>query len=145
VSAGAQLCDARGLGAQAEQRLVELAQELRAVPVQEDGDALDRWELALFQDDPFRAEQLRHALEAALGDGDGTWAAGMRAAALLGETAQARADLVDRFRKPTLDLVRRLLVAVLLHGNRAKLLRELDQSLLGLRASPAGVAELRAS
>ena len=110
------------------------------------GDALDRWELALFQDDPFRAEQLRHALEAALGDGDGTWAAGMRAAALLGETAQERADLVDRFRTPTLDLVRRLLVAVLLHGNRAKLLRELDQSLLGLRARPAGgVAELRAS
>ena len=62
------------------------------------GDALDRWELALFQDDPFRAEQLRHALEAALGDGDGTWAAGMRAAALLGETAQERADLVDDFR-----------------------------------------------
>src|SRR5216683_2431812 len=59
------------------------------------GDALDRWELALFQDDPFRAEQLRHALEAALGDGDGTWAASMRAAALLGETAQERADLVD--------------------------------------------------
>ena len=110
------------------------------------GDALDRWELALFQDDPFRAEQLRHALEAALGDGDGTWAAGMRAAALLGETAQERADLVDHFRAPTLDLVRRLLVAVLLHGNRAKLLRELDQSLLGLRARPAaGVAELRAS
>src|SRR5216684_2371015 len=110
------------------------------------GDALDRWELALFQDDPFRAEQLRHALAAALGDGDGTWAAGMRAAALLGETAQERADLVDRFREPTLDLVRRLLAAVLLHGNRAKLLRELDQALLGLRARPAGgVAELRAS
>src|SRR6266851_1153423 len=107
---------------------------------------LDPFELALFQDDPFRAEQLRHALEAALGDGDGTWAAGMRAAALLGETAQERADLVDSFRTPTLDLVRRLLVAVLLHGNRAKLLRELDQSLLGLRARPAGgVAELRAS
>ena len=70
----------------------------------------------------------------------------MRAAALLGETAQERADLVDHFRTPTLDLVRRLLVAVLLHGNRAKLLRELDQSLLGLRARPAaGVAELRAS
>src|SRR5665647_3019851 len=32
------------------------------------GDALDRWELALFQDDPFRAEQLRQALGSALGD-----------------------------------------------------------------------------
>jgi hypothetical protein len=109
------------------------------------GDALDRWELALFQDDPFRGEQLRQALTAALGDGDGTWAAGMRAASLLGETAHERADLVDRFREPSLDLVRRMLVAVLLHGNRAKLLRELDHSLLGLRAKSAGVAELRAS
>src|SRR5213080_38148 len=50
------------------------------------GDALDRWELSLFQDDPFRGEQLRQALDAALGDGDGTWAASMRGAALLGET-----------------------------------------------------------
>src|SRR5947207_9699672 len=50
------------------------------------GDALDRWELSLFQDDPFRGEQLRHALDAALGEGDGTWAAAMRAAALLNET-----------------------------------------------------------
>jgi hypothetical protein len=69
----------------------------------------------------------------------------MRAAALLGETAQERADLVERFREPTLDLLRRMLVAVLLHGDRAKLLRELDQALLGLRSKPAGVAELRAS
>src|SRR6059058_5382370 len=37
------------------------------------GDALDRWELALFQTDPFRAEQLRQALDGALGEGDGTW------------------------------------------------------------------------
>ena len=48
------------------------------------GDALDRWELALFQSEPFRGEQLRHALEAALGEGDGVWAAAMRGAALLG-------------------------------------------------------------
>ncbi|MGD0713932.1 MAG: hypothetical protein ABSB24_07065 [Gaiellaceae bacterium] len=109
------------------------------------GDALDRWELSLFQDGPFRAEQLRHALDAALGDGQGTWAAGMRAAALLGETAEERADLAERFREPTPDLVRRLLVALLLHGDRAKLLRELDHALLGLRAGPARVAELRAS
>src|SRR5213075_1443715 len=27
------------------------------------GEALDRWELSLFQPDPFRAEQLRHALD----------------------------------------------------------------------------------
>src|SRR3954471_16477953 len=86
------------------------------------GDALDRWELSLFQDNPFRGEQLRHALDSALGNGEGTWAAGMRAAALLGETAQERAHLVDAAREPTTDLVRRLLVAVLLHGNRHVLL-----------------------
>ena len=87
------------------------------------GDALDRWELSLFQDDPFRGEQLKHALDAALGDGQGLYAAGMRAAALLGETAEERADLVERFHAPTPDLVRRLLLAVLLHGNRAALLQ----------------------
>ena len=109
------------------------------------GDALDRWELSLFQSDPFRAEQLRQALDAALGDGQGTWAAGMRAAALLGETADERTDLVERFREPTPDLIRRLLVALLLHGDRAALLRELDGALLGMRAGTARVAELRAS
>jgi hypothetical protein len=109
------------------------------------GDALDRWELSLFQDDPFRAEQLKHALDAALGDGQGMWAASMRAGALLGETAEERANLVVRFQTPTSDLVRRLLVAILLHGNRARLLHELDGALLGLRAGRERVAELRAS
>jgi hypothetical protein len=69
----------------------------------------------------------------------------MRAAALLGETAEERAQLAARFREPTSDLVRRLLVAVLLHGDRATLVRELDESLLGLRAGRERVAELRAS
>jgi hypothetical protein len=109
------------------------------------GDALDRWELSLFQADPFRSEQLRHALDAALGDGEGPYAAAMRAAALLGETAEERADLVAAFRVPTSSLVRRLLVAVLLHGERRALLRELDGALLGLRAGRERVAELRAS
>ena len=109
------------------------------------GDALDRWELSLFQDDPFRAEQLRHAVDAALGNGEGLYAAAMRAAALLGETAEERSALAARFRKPTPDLVRRLVVAVLLHGDRRALLRELDGALLGLRAGRERVAELRAS
>ncbi len=109
------------------------------------GDALDRWELSLFQDEPFRGEQLRQALDSALGDGEGVWAAAMRAAALLGETPEERADLVERLRTPTPDLVRRLLVAVLLHGDRARLLRELDSALLGLRAGRDRVSELRAS
>ena len=109
------------------------------------GDALDRWELSLFQDDPFRGEQLRHALDAALGEGDGTWAAAMRAAALLGETGEERTSLLDSFREPTTDLVRRLLVAMLLHGDRRGLLRELDGALLGLRVGRSRVRELRAS
>jgi hypothetical protein len=109
------------------------------------GDALDRWELSLFQDDPFRAEQVRQALDSALGSGDGAWAAAMRGAALLGETAEERADLAERLSAPAPDLVRRALVAVLLHGNRRALLRELDGALLGLRAGRERVAELRAS
>jgi hypothetical protein len=109
------------------------------------GDALDRWELALFQDDPFRGEQLKHAVDAALGNGEGIYAAAMRAAALLGETAEERASLAERFRTPTPDLVRRLLVAVLTHGDRHALLRELDGALLGLKAGRERVAELRAS
>jgi hypothetical protein len=95
------------------------------------GDALDRWELSLFQDDPFRADQLRHALDAALGEGDGIWAAAMRAATLLNETD------AEQFREPTPDLVRRTLVAILRHGDRRGLLRELDAKLLGVRETAA--------
>src|SRR4051812_12308268 len=95
------------------------------------GEALDRWELSLFQPDLFRDEQLKHALDAALGDGDGVWAAAMRAAALLGETD------AEPFRSPGPDLVRRTLVAVLEHGDRARLLRELDAKLLGAREQAA--------
>jgi len=109
------------------------------------GDALDRWELSLFQGDPFRAEQLRQALDAALGNGEGLYAAGMRAAALLGETAEERATLAERFREPTPDLIRRLVLAVLMRGDRRALMRELDGALLGLQAGRERVAELRAS
>jgi hypothetical protein len=106
------------------------------------GDALDRWELALFQSEPFRGEQLRHALEAALGDGDGTWAAAMRGAALLGATPAERTKLAEDLREPSCELLRRLLVAVLLHGDRLTLVRELDESLLG---APAAILQQRAS
>jgi hypothetical protein len=108
------------------------------------GDALDRWELALFQGEPFRREQLRHALDAALGEGDGAWAAAMRAAALLGTTPEERADLLERLREPTAELVRRLLVEVLLHGERSRLVHELDETLLALRARPTSVADMHA-
>src|SRR5882672_7698309 len=105
------------------------------------GDALDRWELALFQSEPFRGEQLRHALEAALGQGDGAWAAAMRGAALLGGTPAERADLAAKLREPTCELVRRLLVAVLLHDDRRALVRDLDEALLGATGAVASLQQ----
>jgi len=110
-------------------------------------EALDRWELSLFASEPFRSEQLRESLTALLGGSDGLWAATVRGALLLGETARDRADQLERLRalgagepaKPsTLDLVRRALVETLLHGDRPALVAALDESLLGLRARPTG-------
>jgi hypothetical protein len=108
------------------------------------GEALDRWELSLFQSDPFASEQLRGSLEDVLGGGEGLFAASLRAAALLGETPRERADLLDRLRllgsgdaaAATGDLVRRTLVRVLEEGDRTKLVTALDESLLGLRPKP---------
>ena len=110
------------------------------------GEALDRWELSLFQDAPFRAEQLRSALDALLGAGDGSWAAALRAAALLGENGRERATYLVVLRRlgdgvaddAAADLVRRALVEMLSRGDRARLVAELDESLLGVRARPAG-------
>jgi hypothetical protein len=103
------------------------------------GEALDRWELSLFQDGPFKAEQLRESLAALLGGSDGLWAATVRGAILLGETPRARAELQDRLTgDPDADVVRRALVEALLHGDRPALVRTLDQSILGLRDAPAG-------
>jgi hypothetical protein len=105
------------------------------------GEALDRWELALFQSEPFRGEQLRHALEAALGEGDGAWAAAMRGAALLGATPAERADLAEKLRQPSCELLRRVLVAVLLHGDRRALVRDLDEALLGAGGAVASLQQ----
>jgi len=105
------------------------------------GEALDRWELALFQSEPFRGEQLRHALESALGEGDGAWAAAMRGAALLGATPAERADLAEKLREPTCELLRRLLVALLLHGDRRSLVRDLDEALLGVTDAVASLQQ----
>jgi hypothetical protein len=110
------------------------------------GEALDRWELSLFQDAPFRAEQLRSALDALLGAGDGSWAAALRAAALLGENGRERARCLAVLRRlgdgvaddEAADLVRRTLVELLSRGDRVRLAAELDESLLGVRARPAG-------
>jgi hypothetical protein len=113
------------------------------------GEALDRWELSLFQDDPFASEQLRGSLDAALGAGEGLFAASLRAAALLGETPRERADVLERLRllargdaaSATGDLVRRALVQVLEVGDRRELVPALDESLLGLRPKPAARPE----
>jgi hypothetical protein len=92
------------------------------------GEALDRWELSLFQAGPSREEQLREALTALLGGADGVWAASMRASVLLGE----------RIEEPRPDTVRRTLVETLMHGDRAALVAALDETMLGLREAPAG-------
>jgi len=118
------------------------------------GDALDRWELALFQDGSFRAEQLRSSLEALLGNGDGAWAAALRTAVLLGETGRERQDcllvlrrLCEGVARPeAADLVRRALVVTVTRGEREKLVTELDESLLGVRPTPSSrVAQALAS
>jgi hypothetical protein len=110
-------------------------------------EALDRWELSLFATEPFRSEQLREALTALLGGADGLWAATVRTALLLGETAGDRADQLERLRAlgagepaklSTMDAVRRAFVETLLHGDRPALVAALDESLLGLRARPTG-------
>jgi hypothetical protein len=126
-----------------------LAADLRERLALADGDrelaeALDRWELSLFAGEPFRSGQVRDALTALLGSGDGLWASAVRAAVLLGEQTKDRVDLfaelrAEPARHAARDAVRRALVEVLLHGNRADLVRTLDETLLGVRPRPATV------
>jgi hypothetical protein len=102
------------------------------------GEALDRWELSLFQDGPFRAEQLRESLVALLGGTDGLWAAVVRGAILLGEDGKERVNAQERLAgDPDPDLVRRALVETLVRGDRVTLVRMLDETILGLRPAPA--------
>jgi hypothetical protein len=129
----------------------ELARRLRdRVAAADDdpslGEALDRWELSLFQTEPFRSEQLRTALDSLLGDGDGLWAAALRAAVLLGESGRDRTQQHARLR-PLVeggesadagDAVRDALVEALLFGSRTELVAALDESLLGVRPGPGG-------
>ena len=123
-----------GLAVDLRERLV-LADEDREL-----AEALDRWELSLFAEEPFRTGQLTEALESLLGRGDGLWAAAVRASLLLGETTQERAELLERMReRPRPDHVRRALVETLMHGDRAGLVTALDEALLGLRPRPTSV------
>jgi hypothetical protein len=135
-----------------------LAAELRRrLPLADDdrelGDALDRFELALFQDEPFRSEQLRASLVSLLGAGDGLYAATLRAAVLLGESGRERAEVLRVLRSlgeggaaggAGLDAVRRALVETLVHGERPGLVRALDEALLGVRPRPAAKLDLQA-
>jgi hypothetical protein len=109
-------------------------------------DALDRWELALFQNEPFRGEQLRAALASLLGP---TWP--MRACVLLGEDGRAREELYgeltalaygDTATAAAADAARRAVVAVLRSRDRDRLVHDLDRELLGLDrgAAPHAVA-----
>lgn len=108
-------------------------------------EALERWELALFHAGSLRADELREALEALFGCDEGAWAAAMRAAVLLGETARERGELLSAFRAlldgdgpgaRAEDAVRRALVETLLHDSRLRLVASLDEALLGLRPRP---------
>jgi hypothetical protein len=109
------------------------------------GEALDRWELSLFQGEPFQAEQLRQSLAALLGGNDGLWAATVRGAVLLGDSPRARAELQDQLSgDPDADVVRRALVEALLACDRTALVARLDESILGLRPRPT-IAQDRAA
>lgn len=102
-------------------------------------DSLDRWELSLFQNEPFRSEQLRGCFGSLLGE---TWA--LRAAVLLGDDSDRRRSLYASLRElgegelatPSVaDAARRAFVETLRHGDRETLLGSLDDALLGLRAA----------
>jgi hypothetical protein len=124
-----------------------LARLGRAEDDPELAEALDRWELSLFAEEPFRSEQLREALAALLGGADGLWAAAVRAAVLLGETGRDRAGQLELLRGLTrgdtagpaaADAVRKAVVETLAHGDRSGLVTSLDDALLGVRPRPAG-------
>jgi hypothetical protein len=128
-----------------------VAVDVLAALGQADGDpelaeALDRWELSLFQAEPFRSEQLRAALLSLLGEG---WP--MRACVLLAEDAGSREELYaeltvlaagDAATPAAIDAVRRAVVAVLRSRDRDRLASELDRELLGLdsQRTPRAVA-----
>ena len=139
----------RGEAARLDKIRARLAADLRAKLTLADsdrelGEALDRWELSLFSEEPFRSAQIRESLTCLLGGEGGVWAAAMRTAVLLGDKTRERSELLDELRAERLgsdarDAVRRALVETLLHGDRAELVVALDDTLLGLRPRPSSV------
>ena len=139
----------RGEAARLDKIRARLAADLRAKLTLADsdrelGEALDRWELSLFSDEPFRSAQIRESLTCLFGGEGGAWAAAMRTAVLLGDKTRERSELLDKLRAERLgsdarDAIRRTLVETLLHGNRAELVVALDDTLLGLRPRPSSV------
>jgi hypothetical protein len=139
----------RGEGTRLDKIRARLAADLRARLTLADadrelGEALDRWELSLFSEEPFRSAQVRESLGCLLGGDGGPWAAAMRTAVLLADKTRERSDLFDALRTERLggdarDAVRRTLVETLLHGDRAQLVVALDDTLLGLRPRPSSV------
>jgi hypothetical protein len=108
------------------------------------GEALDRWELSLFSEEPFRSGQVREALACLLGGEGGTWAASLRAAVLLAEKGAERGVVLaglraERLDRGARDSVRRVLVEALLHGSRVELVAAVDETLIGLRPRPTSV------
>jgi hypothetical protein len=122
----------------------------RLGPAEDDpelAEALDRWELSLFAEEPFRSEQLREALAALLGGADGLWAAAVRGALLLGETGPDRVRQLERLRglargepagPSAAEAIRKALVEALVHGDRMARVASLDDALIGVRPRPAG-------
>jgi hypothetical protein len=107
-------------------------------------EALDRWELSLFQSEPFRSEQLRAAMRALLG---GTWP--LRTAVLLEPAGSRRGELYEALcalaegeeaSSGVADSVRRVLVETLRHVDRHELVASLDEELLGLSSGRVGAA-----
>jgi hypothetical protein len=139
----------RGEPARLDRVRLTLAADLRTKLVLADadrelGEALDRWELSLFSEEPFRTALAREALRCLLGGDGGDWAAAMRAAVLLAEKSGERRDVLAQLREERLgrdarDAVRRLLVETLSHGSRLELVAALDETLLGLRPRPTSV------
>jgi hypothetical protein len=127
-----------------------IAVEVLAALGDADGDpslaeALDRWELSLFQNEPFRGEQVRATFAALFGE---TWP--MRCCVLLAENTTTREELHGELvalagggeaNAVTLDTARKALVAVLRSRDRVELVHDLDRQLLGLpRRAPLRAA-----